>query len=170
MKSGFLHTRKGGGIGIWIQEIGIWNELSKEKGVEKLVVLKQSQAVSMMSDEQTGGDVVVVDVAIIIMVMKIDINGDSNNRNQTWMKAKMGRCWTDERTEEMMKAARTDNKADGDIQKPFVLKTPTNAMKGHCCCCCCCWTEKEAMGKAKCDDNELGLMRNGTQMKLWTDE
>ena len=37
----------------------------------------------MMSDEQMGGGVVFVGVAIIIMVMKIGINGDSNDHNQT---------------------------------------------------------------------------------------
>ena len=36
----------------------------------------------------------VVGVAIIIMVMKSEINGDSNNHKQTEMKAKKRcRCW-----------------------------------------------------------------------------
>ena len=64
--------------------------MSEEKGVETSALWKQSQAVLRMSDEQSGGDVVVVGVAIIIMVMKIEINGDGSNHNQTEMKAKEG--------------------------------------------------------------------------------
>ena len=44
---------------------------------------KQSQAVLRMSDEQMGGDGVVVGVANIMMVMKVEINDESDNRNHT---------------------------------------------------------------------------------------
>ena len=57
--------------------------MSEEKGLETVAVWKQSQAALRMSNEQTGGDVVVVGVANIMMVMKIEINGDSDNYNQT---------------------------------------------------------------------------------------
>ena len=57
--------------------------MSEEKGLEISAIWKQSQAVRMMSDEQTGYDVVVVGIAIIIMVMKIGINGNSNDHDQT---------------------------------------------------------------------------------------
>ena len=56
--------------------------MSEEKGLEALAVWKQSQAALRMSDEQTGGEVVVVGVANIMMVMKIEINGDNDNHNQ----------------------------------------------------------------------------------------
>ena len=52
---------------------------------------KQSQAVLRMSDEQMGGDVVVCNVANIMMVMKMEISSDSSSHNQTEMKAKIGR-------------------------------------------------------------------------------
>ena len=52
---------------------------------------KQSQAVLRMSDEQMGGDVVVCNVANIMMVMKMEISSDSSGHNQTEMKAKIGR-------------------------------------------------------------------------------
>ena len=52
---------------------------------------KQSQAGLRMSDEQMGGDVVVCNVANIMMVMKMEISSDSSGHNQTEMKAKIGR-------------------------------------------------------------------------------
>ena len=52
---------------------------------------KQSQAVLRMSDEQMGGDVVVCNVANIMMVMKMEISSDSSGHNQTEMKVKIGR-------------------------------------------------------------------------------
>ena len=83
--------RNDGGISRGHREIGAQDELSEEKGVETLVVWKQSQAVLRMSDEQMGGDVVVCNVANIMMVMKMEISSDSSGHNQTEMKAKIGR-------------------------------------------------------------------------------
>ena len=57
--------------------------MREEKGLETLAVWKQSQAVLRMSDEQMGRDVVVVGVAVIMMVIKIEIYGKRDNRNQT---------------------------------------------------------------------------------------